>query len=306
MLKIFHKDVKMNELKTLDKTTAGSWIYVEKPTEKDRELLVSKFSMDKGLLEDATDFYEIPRMEIEDGIIYIFTQFPYKEKDKTITSPAMFGIGESFFVTISEKSFPNIEKFEKNKIDFYTTQKTKLFLQLFSEISQEYDKHIKRITKEIRSIKIRFDNISNKDIMSFVTIEEVLNDFLSVLEPTSAVLRNLLSGKFLPLFEDDEDLVEDLILSNDQLIGICKSSLRNIASTRESYSTIMTNSLNRLIKFFTALTIILTIPTMISSIYGMNVKLPYADSPIAFFGIMASISFISIGLLVIFTRNRWL
>ena len=116
----------------------------------------------------------------------------------------------------------------------------------------------------------------------------------------------MLSGKHFKLYEEDKDLIEDLLLSNTQLIELSQNNLRTIVNIREGYSTIMTNNLNRIIKLFTSLTVILTIPTMIASIYGMNINLPLANNPLAFIIIMTSIIIISIILLIIFIKNDWL
>jgi len=142
--------------------------------------------------------------------------------------------------------------------------------------------------------------------MNFVGFEEELNDFLSALTHTSPVLQNILGGKLIKLYEQDGELMEDLILSANQLIGLCQSTLKNIVNIREAYSTIVTNDLNRVIKLFTSLTVILTIPTIIASLYGMNVKLPLAGNPEAFWIISLAIVVIVSVILYIFSRNRWL
>ncbi|RMD59430.1 magnesium transporter CorA family protein, partial [Candidatus Parcubacteria bacterium] len=124
--------------------------------------------------------------------------------------------------------------------------------------------------------------------------------------PTSTILQNLLKGGYFPLYEEDEELVEDLLLSTNQLIEMSKATLKYIVNIRDAYSTIMSHELNRVMKILTSLTIILTIPTMIASFYGMNVALPWATSPLAFVGIILFTLVVSVLLLVLFIKNRWL
>ncbi len=306
MFKIYYKNVKENTLKELEEFKIGSWISVRTPTEEDIAYLVKTFSMSEGLLRDAMDYYEVPRVEVEGSVTYIFTRYPYSARDRILTAPILFAIGEDFFVTVSQYQCEIEDWFIRGEVDFYTTQKTKFFLQLFFQINASYSSFLVSINRRIRGMSIKLEQITNKEIIQFVLFEEILNDFISALIPTKSMLQNLLSGKFLRLYKDDEDLVEDLLLTTGQLVGMSISNQRTIITIREAYSTIMTNNLNRVIRLLTSLTIILTIPTMIASLYGMNVPLPNADSPHMFSYIIMGIVFISGILLVVFSKNRWL
>lgn len=102
------------------------------------------------------------------------------------------------------------------------------------------------------------------------------------------------------------DTIEDLSLESGQLAQITKDTIRNMVNIREAYSTILTNNLNRVIKLFTSLTIILTLPTIVGTFYGMNVALPFAQNPYAFFGILGITIMLSLIALIIFIRNDWL
>ena len=134
----------------------------------------------------------------------------------------------------------------------------------------------------------------------------MLNEFLSDLIPTNSIINTLLANRNFKFTEDERDLLEDIKLSNNQLIELSKANLKTIVNIREAYSTIMTNNLNRVIKLFTSLTVLLTIPTIIASIYGMNVQLPFADQSWVFAGIIGLIILILAGLSLIFIRNEWL
>lgn len=307
MVKIYYKNIKEKELKTLDEFKVGSWVHAENPTEAEIEKIVAMVGVDASLLKDALDTYEAPRLEIEKDITYIFTRFCYNTKQgHIVTSPILLVIGEYFLLTVCEQPFPSLEKFISGGISFYTTQKTKLFLQVFFQINLTYNVFLHSMSKTIRGISIQLEKINNKDILQFVSFENVLNDFLSALVPTNTILETLLSGKYLRLYEEDKDLIEDLFLNNGQLIKICDTNLKTIVNIRESYSTILTNNLNRVIRLLTAVTVLLTIPTMISSLFGMNVPVPFADSPTAFRDITLSLLAIVTGLLFLFIKNRWL
>ena len=305
VIKTYLKTIGEPELKIIEDFQPSAWIYVENPSEKELLDLSDYFSLEIGLLEDAVDFYEVPRIEIEEGVTYIYTQFPYKLGIEVVTIPVLFVVGKDFFVTISEREFPFIERFTKERIDFYTTQKTKLFLQLFSQINATYNIFLRQIIRQVKSSRIQLEKIANKDVVQLVAHEEVLNNFMSVLVPTNNVLKRILSGRYVQLYDEDKDLLEDLFLDIGQLMEMCRSNLKNIANIRDAYSTIMTNNLNSVVKLLTSLTVVLMVPTLISSLYGMNVKLPFAGSPIAFVGILIFTFLLSLLILAIFIRKRF-
>ncbi len=308
MVKIYYRDAKTKQIQVLNEFRPGSWIHVEHPTRDEIEYLEENFKLEDGLLRDATDIYEVPRLEVEEGIVYIFSRYAYSDEANTSTSPILIALGKNFTITVTAGDFPYLEKFLnlKNGHAVATAQRVRMFIEMFNILNGSYNTILQNINKKIRSISIQVDKLDNKDIIQFVNFETVLSDFTSALVPSGAVLKSLLSGKFIKLSEDERDLMEDLALTNGQLIEISQANLRSIVNIREAYSTIMTNNLNRVIKLFTSLTVILTIPTMIASIYGMNVPLPFQGSPFVFLGIIAGLIIISVALILVFIRNRWL
>ncbi len=311
MVKIYHKTIKDARLNEVKRFKIGSWINVEKPDEGELKYLSKNFSLDSGLLKDALDPYEVPRFEVEEGKVFIFTRAPWKEKDgRVFTAPVLIAVGPDFILTLSSHHplFP--EKFIANKTEFSTTQKTKLFLQFFSEIIYSYNSFLIDINRNVRAVSIQLENITNKNIVQLVSFENMVNDFLAALVPTNTILNNFLSASTraipLELYEKDRDLIEDLSLSGNQLIELCRSTLKTIVNIRESYSAIVTNSLNQVVKFLTALTIIITLPAVIAGFYGMNVSLPLAGSPLAFWYIVAGNAILALILFIVFIKKRWL
>lgn len=304
---IYYRTIKEPRLKTLDSFRPGAWIYVEKPDEKELEYLAKTYSLEAGHLRDALDQHEVPRLEIEGEVVYIFTRVPaYHKSDHAVTVPVLVVLAKDFLMTVSAERLPLLERFMQDGVDFFTSQKTKFLTQIFAEINSAYSSALTRISRRVRSASVKLERIENRDILQFLSFENSINDFLAALVPTHAILNNLLSGRSLQLFEEDQDLVEDLSLSNGQLIELCKSTLKTIVNIRQAYSTIITSNLNRVIKLLTALTIILTVPTIIASFYGMNVTLPYASSPNAFWAVAGVTAGVVALLVLVFSKNRWL
>jgi len=306
MITYYLKTIKEPVLKTVPEFQIGAWIYVESPTEKEIGGLAAQFSLNSALLTDAIDPFEAPRLEVEDKITYVYTRVPFSGKEETRTVPLLVAVGETFLLTVASNPLPFLNRFFDEKIAFHTTQKTKLFLQLFLYLARSYESFLTSINKEVRSASVNLEQVAEKDILRFVRFESTLNDFLAALVPTNTILQSLLGGKALHLYDEDEDLVEDLMLQNKQSIELAKATSQTIGNIRNTYSTIVTNNLNDVIRLLTALTIIFTIPTTIASFFGMNIRLPLENSPYAFWIIGGFAIIISLTLAVIFVRNRWL
>lgn len=306
MIRYLQRTVKDESVKELESFRTGCWVFAENPSDSELSLLAEAHGLERGLLDDAMDPNEVPRVESEGGVTYIFTRAPIKEGEDVSTTPLLIGVAPTFFFTISHQHIPLFEQYQSSRIAFFTTQKTKLLTQIFTDINTSFRTHMLGISRILRSINIRSAHIENADILALVRHEEVLNDFLGALIPTHALLQHLLSGRFLRLYEQDEDLVQDLFLADGQLIEMCKSNMRNSVNIREAYSTIMTNNLNQVIKLLTALTVVFTIPTMIASLFGMNVKVPLGAHEYGFVIIVGFTIVISVVLLFIFQRRKWL
>lgn len=300
MIKIYHRAVK-NKLTELENFKVGSWIDVIDPTADEVKRIVEMLKVDESSLNDALDPFEVPRLESFDDVTYVFARAPQVRNSEIVTFPFLVAIGKNFVLTFSRHNFMFLDDIRSGKKPVYTTQKTKFFMQVFASLNASYSSVLIGTNKKIRAIKVRLERIDNKDIIQFVDLEHILNDFLSALLPTNSVLQKLLDGKHIPLYEEDKDLVEDIFLSNGQLIETVRSTLRYVVNIRDAYSNIMTHDLNRVMKILTALTIILTIPTMIFSFYGMNVTLPHSS----YFGVTLFTFIISVFVFLIFLKKRW-
>lgn len=291
---------------TKTKKREGSWVYVENPDHEDISKLAKTYKLDPALIRDALDPFEAPRMEVEDSVTYIFATIPHKEGFGATSVPVLITIGPDFITTVSRRELPFMDKFKSGKIEFNTLRKTKLLTQFLKEIITLYNSYLLDINKQVRRTSIYPGKISEEDIALFVKHEEVLNTFISDLHPLEGNLKSILTGKYVRLTEDDSELIEDIMLSTLQLIDTCRLTLTNIVNIRGAYATIVTNNLNKIIKILTVLTIILTIPTIIGSFYGMNVRLPLENHPNAFWIITGGTVVVSMIVLYLLKKKEWL
>jgi len=285
MIKYYYKSLRSQQVKELDDYQRGCWVYAEAPSEKELEHLAKKFKLEVGHLEDAMDIDEMPRLEREGDQSYIFVRFAYKnEEEELVTVPLLFIFGADILITVSSVRMPSLDAFVTGKIDFATTQRAKLVLQILQQIGENYDTFISRTSKQIKLIRsrLRGHEISNQDFIDFVMIEDELNEFLSSLMPTNATLRRLLLGRYMPLFDEDQDIVEDLLLNNEQSVEACNSNLKSIDNIREAYSSISSHNLNYTMKVLTVATVLIALPNVFYGMYGMNVDLPFQHAPWAY------------------------
>lgn len=289
MIKYYYKNLRSKQVSELDEYHPGSWVCVQKPTEDEIAFLIKRFKLEPGHLEDAMDEDEMPRLEKEGEKNYIFMRYAYTNDDLELTTaPLLFIVGPDLLITIAHGEIPRMQRFLTGKVEFATTQRTKLVLQILFQIVDEYEifiNNISRQTKVIRS-RLRGHEIGNQDFVDFVLIEDELNEFLSALQPTTAILRRLLLAKHIQLYEEDQDLVEDLLLNNEQSIESCNANIKTIINIREAYSTINSNNLNRSMKVLTAFTVLITLPNVVFGMYGMNIGLPFQHEPWAYFFVL--------------------
>lgn len=306
MIKYYYKNLRNPEVQELDDYKKGAWVYVEAPSEREVVELVAKFKLDEGAMMDALDENEMPRLEKDGETSYIFVRFAMMNDDRElVTMPLLFVFGKDLLMTVSLVRLPPLGLFLGGKVDFATTQRAKLVLQILNMVSDHYDSYISTTSKQIKRIRahLRKHEIGNQDFIDFVSIEDELNEFLSALIPTNATLRRLLLGRYMPLFEEDQDIVEDLLLNNEQSIEACNSNMKSISNIRDAYTSISSNNLNRTIKILTIATLMIAIPNAFFGMYGMNIELPVQHEPWAY-ALIVGVTLLVIALIFYVGRRK--
>lgn len=307
MITHYFRTVKDEEIKVLETPRSGVWTHVVKPTDEEIAFLVQEFALDEATLEDARDFFEVPRMEKSGGVTYFFTRYPFDQEDEDVdTAPLMIAMGESFVLTVSPRQVPQFKRFIDGKEEIHTTQKAKLFIQLMSSITTSFEQRLVKLRRNVHRDRARLRNIGNKEIVRFVNYEHQLNDFVSAVVPTTTWLNQVTTGSYMQLYKEDVQLMEDLMIANSQLVESSRSVLKTIQNVRNATETILTNNLNSTIRTLTVLTILLTIPTIVASLYGMNIKLPLSDHPYGFWLVLVFITMVVTLVVWVFKRYRWL
>ena len=298
MLKIYNTDIETNKLEEIKEFKKGSWINLVNPSEQEIKKVCESANIQEDFIRDALDFEEKARIDREedDGTTLFVVDVPIVEKneenDVYTTMPlGMIVVRDDFFITVSLRKNKVIEDFEKRKIkDFQTYKKSKLIFQILYLYSSYYLSYLKLINKETEIAEYILKNsMKNKELLKLLSLEKSLVYFTTSLKSNELVMERTLRGKIIKLYEDDEDILEDAITENKQAIEMAKIYSDILNGTMEAYASIISNNLNGVMKFLTSITIVLAIPTMISSFWGLNVNLPFQDSKLVFV-IMIAIS----------------
>ncbi len=306
MLTYYFRNVKDGELKELDKPCSGVWAHAVNPSEEEFAALIKDFSLDEDIIEDAKDFYEVPRMEKSGGATYIFTRYPLRDQQQgNTTAPLLMVMGESFIVTIAVREIPLFKRIISGEEVIYTTEKAKFLIAVMDIITVSFDKELLRLRKAVHKDRVRLQSIGTREIERLVNHETVLNSMIDALVPTNTWLKQVTAGNYMQLFQEDIETMQDLVIANGQVVNSASSVLKTIQNIRGAIEAIMTSRLNTALRILTVLTILLTVPLVIASLYGMNVDLPFQHGKYAFYFIILLNVFILGILTYVFRRKDW-
>ena len=311
MLKIYNTNIETNKFEEIKEFKKGSWINLTNPSENEIKKVCEGVNIEEDFIRYALDIEEKARIdddEDENTILFVI-DVPLIEKneenDLYVTMPlGMIVVRDDFFITVSLKRTKIIEEFEKRKIkNFQTYKKTRFIFQILYLNSSYYLNYLKRINKETEIAEYILKNsMKNKELLKLLSLEKGLVYFTTSLKSNELVMEKTLRGKIIKLYEEDEEILEDAITENRQAIEMAQIYTNILNGTMDAYASIISNNLNGVMKFLTSVTIILAVPTMISSFWGMNVELPFQNSSIGFI-IMIAIAVITT-LVVTWWLNR--
>ena len=298
MLKIYNTDIETNKLEEIKEFKKGSWINLVNPSEQEIKKVCESTNIQEDFIRDALDFEEKARIDKEedDDTTLFVVDVPIVEKneenDVYTTMPlGMIVVRDDFFITVSLRKNKVIEDFEKRKIkDFQTYKKSKLIFQILYLNSSYYLSYLKLINKETEIAEYILKNsMKNKELLKLLSLEKSLVYFTTSLKSNELVMERTLRGKIIKLYEDDEDILEDAITENKQAIEMAKIYSDILNGTMDAYASVISNNLNVVMKLLASITIVLSLPTLIASIWGMNVPLPFSND-IHGFAIVTGIS----------------
>lgn len=279
MIKYFKRTLQDNTLKEIPSFEVGCWIEVVDPTDGELDFLAKNFNLNLKNLKSGLDSNELPRLEIVESVFYIFTKFISQQEPVEIETYLIL-IAKEFFLTFC-KIQPEFEKkILTGKINFITTQKLRCLIKLFFLINRDFERATTKLVKSIERKKIGKE-FSELEIENLLYQENALNELVSSYNYINLLYQRIL--RKIEFFEQDKEMIEDLIIEATQNLELCKSSLKMISNLRDYYNVLLSNRLNRNIAILTVFTILIGIIGAISGLFGMNIKLPGAENPYIFY-----------------------
>lgn len=300
-------------LKTLER---GAWINIIDPTPYELKVVSNLTEVEPDFLRSALDDEERSHTDIEDNSVMVLTNVPIVREDESYDAlPLAIILTEEYIITVCLEETPVISEFnERTAKLFRTFKKTRFLFQILYKSATYYLKYLRQISKQSDEIEDRLRvSMKNKDILRLLELQKGLTYFNAALRSNGAVLDKLLRLRsnqglqfILKMYEEDEDLLEDVIIENKQAREMVEMYSKILSRQADTFSSIISNNQNLVMKFLAAMTIILSIPTLISSFFGMNVPVPFGESDLGFIYVLTIAGAFSISsAYVLWRRNMF-
>ena len=305
MIEIF-KSFK-GELKLIKKPARGCWINFISPTKKELSKISHIIEMPHDVISSLKDMDEMPDMERDENFLFIITRTPQKNSSNAkleySTIPLGIIILNNYLITICFKENDVINELKTKKI--YTAKKIQTTLVVLLISARIYLRYLNDINKKLHIIQEGLKKTTkNKDIFGLLNLQKSLVYFSTSLKSNQFLIDRLTKTKVFTQFEHDKDLLEDTTEENKQAIEMTNIYTNIITSMTDTFSSVISNNLNTVMKLLTSITLILMLPTLVASIYGMNIALPFQESPYAFLITMGVSLALSIMGVIILWKKR--
>jgi len=270
-----------NEIVRAETFEEGVWVNLVNPNDEEINKVHTALNVDLDFLRAALDEEERARIENDNGQTLIIVDMPILEKESNrmnlyTTIPLAIILIKHIIITVCLKEDTLLNDFSSNKVKtFFTQYKTRFVLQILHRNAARYLQYLKQIDKT--SSRIEHDlhkSMKNKELILMLGLQKSLVYFSTALKANEVVLEKLMKYEHIKKYPEDTDLLEDAIIENKQAIEMANIYSSILTGTMDAFASIISNNLNIVMKFLTSVTIVMAIPTMISSFFGMNVDLP--------------------------------
>ena len=268
----------------IDNYEEGCWINCTAPSENEVSFLISEFNIEPEFIRSSLDEEESSHIDYEDGVTLIMIDSPLVEKaGKNLTyytMPLSIMITPKNVITISLKQNSIIDEFSEGLIrNVRTHHKTHFVLYIMLRLASKYLQYLKQIDKISGHVEQELKkSMRNKELIQLLEVEKSLVYFSSSLKSTKVTLEKIMRGRFVKLYEEDQDLLDDLMIEIRQAIEMSDIYLNILSGTMDAFASIISNNLNIVMKTLASITLIVSMPTIVSGIYGMNTpNFPFMD-----------------------------
>lgn len=312
MLEYFISDQE-NGLNQIHHFVPGCWINMTSPSEEEIHSTATALDIPLNFLKNPLDYDERSRIQKVDQTVIIIVNIPYSTSDTSgfplfETYPIGIIMTDNSFITVSSKNTPILDDFKNGSIlDFSTLKRQQFALQILFAISSYYLKYLKHINQKTNEIEMELQqSLKNKEIYAFLALEKSLVYFTTSLKSNKIVLEKLLRQIVVKLNAEDKELLLDVIIENHQAIEMAETYSSILSGMMDAFASVISNNLNIVMKILTSITIILALPTIVASFFGMNVDLPFDTKPYAFYLILFISVLLSAVTTIVFWKKKFL
>lgn len=270
-----------NALSEVAAACEGAWIHMTNPTADEILAVCDACGVYESLLQAALDEEETPRIDRDDDQTLILVDIPVVEPEGTSfvynTMPLGIILLERMVITVCLTDTTITSDFFQGRVKgFDTCKKTRFVLQILYKTSIKYLQYLRQIDKASTQVEMALHkSLKNRELIQMLKLEKSLVFFSTSLKANEVVLEKLLKTNFIKRYPDDEELLEDVIIENKQAIEMAAIYRDILSGTMDAFASVISNNLNIVMKFLAAVTIILSVPTLIASLWGMNVDVPF-------------------------------
>jgi magnesium transporter len=272
--------------------------------------IAEKTGIDINHLRAPLDEEERARIEVEENYNLILVDIPTLEKrndkDRYVTIPLGIIVARDYIITVCLEESPILKCFIDGRVrDFYTFKKTRFILQILYRNASTFLQHLRTIDRKSEEIERKLHiSTQNRELIELLELEKSLVYFTTSLRSNEVVFEKMLKLETIKHYPEDEDLLEDLIIENKQAIEMANIYSGILSGTMDAFASIISNNQNIVMKFLAAITIVLAIPTMIASFYGMNVEIPGGKNPYGFFIVVITALIVTVITVLIFRKKK--
>ena len=298
---------------TPDRIEVGAWINLVRPSADELNAVEAITEAPQDFIRSALDPEESSRIEIEDNHILVLINVPINHDSHVYeydTIPLGIIITPDYIVTICQEYNDVIQNFSETRFRYFSTfKRTRLLFQILYRSAMLFLKDLRQMTR--RSDQIEQDlrkSMKNEELFQLLDLQKGLTYYSMSLRSNKVVVERLLRlcsnpqvSHIIKFREEDEELLDDVRVEYDQAIEMAQIQTDVLAGMMDAFASVISNNMNIVMKFLASITIVMAIPTMVASFFGMNVPVPWEGDPMGF----VIVSIVALGLTIVSIWVLW-
>jgi magnesium transporter len=290
----------------------GSWINLVCPEPEELDSVARHFSIPPDFLTAPLDLDETARVEKEESSLLIVLRTPRHEGPQAdipfTTVPLGIVLTERVIVTIAKTDSGILDDMTAGRRKgISTTKRSRFFLQVFFGAAKRFLADLRAIDKQVDVLEDQLQqSLRNREVLELLKYQKSLTHFTTALKADQIMMNRLQRGGLFRMYPEDEELLDDVLTEIGQAIEMTAISSGILSQMMDAFASIISNNLNAVMKFLASATIVIALPSLLASVYGMNVDLPLGHHPLAFWLLLATAAAVTLAVVVVFYRKDWL